>query len=154
MHLELVGLRLFVSSADSCASLNPTRELWSRKGRRNRIRHVDPEPPGTNLFQILKLTLPASVYDPDPRRRSKMCNCQLMRAPRLLECVTVTDCEKLACQSAQLSTTLSADLHLAFVGLHLVVSLADSCTLLKPNRVFWCRKGWHNRIRHVDPPPK
>ena len=30
--------------------------------------------------------------------------------------------------------------------------LFDSDACLTPSREFWFAKGWHNRIRHVDPP--
>ena len=100
LHLALVGLHLFVSLVDSCAFLNPTRELWSHKGCHNRIRHVDP--PRPNLFQQVRLTQQARAHDPGPQRRQKMCNCLQMRNPGPLERVTVKDYEKLTCQNAQL----------------------------------------------------
>ena len=136
----------------------PSREFWSRKGCHSHIRHVDPPQKKNktkinNLLQQLKLTQQARAHDPGPPRRQKMCNCLQMRAPGLPGCVTVKDCEKLTCQSAQLSAALSCYLHLALVGLHLVSSVVDSHASLHPPREFWPPKGRHNRIRHVDPPP-
>ena len=43
-------------------------------------------------------------------------------------------------------------MHSAFVKLHLVVQSCDSCAFLTRSRELWTPKGWHNRIRHVDPP--
>ena len=62
----------------------------------------------------------------------------------------------------QLQLTLPADVHKCadvhstekrrLAEMHLFVSVVDSCAFLNPIREFWSRKGWHNRIRHVDPP--
>ena len=126
--------------------LIPPREFWSRKGCHNRIRHVDPPPKKkkNNLLKEVKLTQQARVHDPDPRRRSQVCNCRQMRAAALLECETVNECGKLTCQTTQLSTTPDTGLHLALVKMPFLI----------PPREFWSRKRCHNRIRHVDPPPE
>ena len=63
-------IAFFVSVVDSYTFLSPRREFWSRKGWHNRIRHVDPPPKKSNLFQELKLTQQATAHDPDPHRRA------------------------------------------------------------------------------------
>ena len=43
-------------------------------------------------------------------------------------------------------------MHLAIVRLKLFQRVVDSYAFLNPIRELWSQKGWHNRIRHVDPP--
>ena len=116
LHLALVGLHLFMSVVDSCAFLNPNRELWSRKGCHSRIRHVDPPPKKKKLLQQLKLTQQARAHDPRHRRQSQVRNCQQMRAPGLLEFVNVNEYNKPTCLTAKQLATRSTDSHLELVG--------------------------------------
>ena len=43
-------------------------------------------------------------------------------------------------------------MHLAIVKLKSFHKVVDTYTFSNPIREFWPRQGWHNRIRHVDPP--
>ena len=69
LHLALVRLHLLDRVFISYAIVTRSRELWSRTGCHNRIRHVGPPPQKkNNLLQQLKLTQQATAYAPDPRR--------------------------------------------------------------------------------------
>ena len=88
--------------------------------------------------------LPANVTPWTPN----MCQ---MSTVALIHVPTVNECEKLRCQNSQLA---NCSVLFAFGACKrdLVVPYVDSCAFLNPNREFWFRKGWHNRIRHADPP--
>ena len=100
-----------------------------------------------------KLTQLARVYDPDPRRRSKMCNCMQMRVPEVQKW---GNCRRMRKTGVQECATVSNSMfRIAFGACKntCFVPVFDSCTFLSPTREFWSREGCHNRIRHVDPPP-
>ena len=55
--------------------------------------------------------------------------------PELLKVARPDECKALRCQQQACK----------------VAYFSDSCALWSPSREFWFAKGWHNRIRHVDP---
>ena len=130
LHMALVGLHLVSSVVDSHASLHPPREFWTQKGWDNRIRHVDP--PKSNLLQKLEAHATSQSPRSGSRRRSSSSSVSAAAAAPALRCCC---CSLLRPPSARAPA-----------------EDRRGRGLKKPGREFWTRKGWHNRIRHVDPP--